>query len=126
MGIARLRPIVGPLSFANQLVESFGVAILKQVTRLLPAENVVGRHAPGRAGIMPLTHQELEKQRRKIETPIGLAIRKNRAEQPPGASATEKMLLIRRLLVRISGREHHALNAQLHHLVKKSANAFRI
>src|SRR5438552_12713574 len=103
MGIARLGPIVGPLGFANQLVESFCVAILKQITRLLPAENVVRRHAPRRAGIMPLAHQEFEKQRRKIETPIGLAISKNRAEQPPRARPPQKMLLVGRLLVRISG-----------------------
>src|SRR5438094_7237523 len=103
MRIARLRPIVGPLGFANQLVESFCVAILKQITRLLPAENVIGRHPPGRAGIMPLAQQEFEKPRRTIQTPIGLAIRKNRAEQPTRARQPQKMLLVGRLLVRISG-----------------------
>src|SRR5437870_10885606 len=39
MRIARLRPVVGPLGLTNQLIESFGVAILKQVTRLLPARS---------------------------------------------------------------------------------------
>ena len=34
------------------------------------------------------------------------------------------MFLIRRLAVGVAGREHHALNAQVHHLVEEGANAF--
>ena len=36
------------------------------------------------------------------------------------------MLLIRCLIIGIAGREHHALNAQIHHLVEERPDAFRI
>ena len=49
-----------------------------------------------------------------------------RPEQPPSSRPSQKMLLVRRFIVRISRRKHHAFNAQLHHLVKKLAHALRV
>src|ERR1700719_2838561 len=61
--IAGLGPVVLPFGGRKQLAKALRIAILQQVAGLLPAENVVSRHAPGRAWIRPLAHQELEKQR---------------------------------------------------------------
>src|SRR6202043_3105710 len=43
-----------------------------------------------------------------------------------GAGASQEMLLVRSFLVGVSGGEHHAFNAQLHHVVKESAHALGI
>src|SRR5258708_10310274 len=40
--------------------------------------------------------------------------------------ATHEVLLVGRFVVGVSGREHHALNAEVHHLVKECANAVGI
>ena len=45
------------------------------------------------------------------------------AEEFLGAVPAEEVLLIRRLLVAVAGREHHAFHAELHHLVEKEADA---
>src|SRR3982074_1979023 len=63
--VAGLSPIVLPLGGSEQLSKSLRIAVLQQIAGLLPSEHVVGRHAPGRTRISPLTHQELEEQRRK-------------------------------------------------------------
>ncbi len=42
------------------------------------------------------------------------------------AGAAEEMLLVGRLVVGVAGREHHALDAELHHFVEEGADALRI
>src|SRR5206468_10525989 len=64
-----------------QFGEGVGVAVLKQVARLLPAEDVIGRHTPGRAAVMPPAHQELEEQRALIELPAPAAVREDFADR---------------------------------------------
>src|SRR6266478_1497034 len=61
--ITRFRAIVLPFGGIQQLLEGVRVAVLEQIARLLPAENVVRRHAPGCAGISPLAHEEFEEER---------------------------------------------------------------
>src|SRR5262245_21767696 len=102
-----------PLSRFDQLLERLSVAVLQQVAGLLPAEDVVRRHAPWGAGVLPLSHQKLEEERRHVEAPVGFAVRENGAEEPPRAGASQKMLLVRRLVVRVAGREHDALDAEV-------------
>ena len=62
LGIARLRAVVLPLGGLEQFLERVHVAVLQQVAGLLPAEDIVGRHAPRRAGIGSLAHQKFEEQ----------------------------------------------------------------
>src|SRR3984957_10412643 len=92
--IARLGAVILPLRLFNQLLEGGSVAILQQIAGLLPAKDVISRVAPGRALVVPLAHQELEKQWRHVELPVLLPIGEDRAEEPAGAGAAEEMFLI--------------------------------
>ena len=67
-------PVAIPCCTAHELLEGLGITILEQITRLLPAEGIVGRIPPGRALVLSLPHQELEKQRGLVKAPIPLAI----------------------------------------------------
>ena len=80
----------------------------------------------GVQAIIALAHQELQEQRRHVEFPFLLAIRQDRAEQPPRARASQEVLLVGSLVVGISRREHHALDAEIHHLVEEGAHALGI
>src|SRR4029077_14768317 len=62
-GIPAGATIVGPIRRIDQFLEGLRVTFVEQVARLLPAENVVGRIAPGRAFELPIALQELQKQR---------------------------------------------------------------
>ena len=110
----------------QQFLESVGVSVLQQIARLLPAENVERRHAPGGAGVVALAHEEFQEQRRQIEAATCDCGSTDRTEEAPGSGASQEVLLIRRLVVRVSGREHHALDAQFHHFVEESPNALWI
>ena len=121
--IARFGAIIRPLRRLHQFFVRFGVAILQQVAGLLPSENVVGRHAPRRAFVGALAHQILEKERRLVEAPRLLAIRKHGAKHASNPRPSHEVLLVGSLVVRISGRHHHALDADFHHLVEELAHA---
>src|SRR5262245_22645207 len=58
--VAGLGAVLAPCGSFHQFSETFGVSILQKIARLLPAEDVVRRHSPGGARIVPLAHQELE------------------------------------------------------------------
>src|SRR6266852_8267370 len=124
--IAGLRAVILPLGGIEQLLERIHIPVLQQVAGLLPAEDVIGRHAPRSASIGSLAHQKLKEQLRLIELPASFAIGQNCAEQPPRASPPEEVLLIGCLVVRIAGGEHHAFDAQFHHLVEERADALGI
>src|SRR6185437_4026543 len=74
LGIAAGRPVLLPPGGLEQLLEGLGVAVLQQVAGTLPAEDVVGGGAPGRALVMALAHQELEEERRHVELPAPFAV----------------------------------------------------
>ena len=59
--IARLGAVLFPHRGLHQLGEGGGVAVLQQITGLLPAKDVISRVAPGRALVVALAHQELQK-----------------------------------------------------------------
>src|ERR1043166_1922329 len=54
--IARFGAVVLPPGGIHKFLKGVRVTVLQQVARLLPAENVVGGHAPWRAGIIALSH----------------------------------------------------------------------
>src|SRR5215471_10254499 len=124
--IAGFCSVLAPLGCGHQFFESVSVTILKQIAGLLPAKDVVGGHAPWRTRIVALAHQEFEEQRRHIESPLGIAVRQNGAEKSSRSSASKEVLLVRRFIVRVSRREHHAFDAQFHHFVKEGANTVGI
>ena len=64
LGVAGFGAVVFPVGRFHQFGKGIGVAVLQQVTGLLPAEDVVGGHAPGSAGVVALAHEEFEEQRR--------------------------------------------------------------
>src|SRR5690242_1296315 len=103
LGIAGLGAIVCPFRGVHQLLKRVGIPVLKQITGLLPAEDVVSGHSPGRAGIGALAHQELEEKRRLIELPALFAVGKDCAEQASCARTSQKVLLVRRLVVGVAG-----------------------
>src|SRR5690242_13523374 len=74
--VAGFRAVVLPLGRSHELLETVRVAVLEEIAGLLPAEDVVGWHAPRGAGVLLFAHQEFEKKRRLIELPVLLAVGK--------------------------------------------------
>ena len=112
-------PVVVPVRVLDELPEGRGVAVLEQITRLLPAENVVRGIAPWRALVVHLAHEEVQKERRLVEPPVFLGRVQDAREHLPRPLSLEKVLLIGRLLVTVPRRDHHAFDAQLHHRVEE-------
>src|SRR6267142_6930786 len=59
-------PVVIPVRVIDELLEGRGVAVLEEVTRLLPAEDIVGGIAPRRALVIHFTHEEVQKEWRLV------------------------------------------------------------
>src|ERR1019366_6207975 len=108
-----------PLSRSDKFLVGLRITILKQITRPLPTEDVKRRRSPGRALILAIAHKEFQKQRRHIELPCRLAIRKNGTEQAPHPRAAHESILIGRLVVAVAGREHDPLDAHVHNFIKE-------
>src|ERR1019366_5669740 len=115
-----------PLSRSDKFLVGLRITILKQITRPLPTEDVKRRRSPGRALILAIAHKEFQKQRRHIELPCRLAIRKNGTEQAPHPRAAHESILIGRLVVAVAGREHDPLDAHVHNFIKESAHAIGV
>src|SRR5206468_752824 len=92
----------------------------------LPAEDVVGRVPPRRALEVALAHEELEEEWRLVELPATLRMGQDPREQLVGALPTEEVLLVGRLRVTVPGRDHHALDAEVHHRIEELARAERV
>src|SRR6185312_4310248 len=122
LGIPALRAIVRPFGRFHQFFERIGVAVLQQIARLLPAEDAVGWHSPWSALEFAPAHQEFHIHRRGVELPALFAVGENGAEEAAGAGAPEKVLLVGSLLVGVARSHHHALDAEIHHLVEKGAD----
>src|SRR5690242_5974675 len=52
LGIATLAAVILPLGLTQKFGVGISVAVLHQVTRFLPAEDVIGGYAPGRAVVI--------------------------------------------------------------------------
>ena len=72
LGIAALSAVGAPIGRLEQFLIRAAVALLQQVARALPAEDVVRRVAPGRALEVPIPFEELQEQRRLIEHPAAV------------------------------------------------------
>ena len=124
-GVAALVAVVLPHRVVHEFAERIGVALLQEVTGLLPTEQVVTRHAPRSAFVVALAHEELEEERRLVEDPLAFArgaIGQDHLEELIGFAALEEAALIGRFVVSVAGRKHHALDAEFHHLVKERAH----
>src|SRR6185437_10506249 len=98
-----------PVGRLHQLLEGFDVAFAEQVTGLLPAEHVSGRHAPRRAVEFLIAGQEVEEHARMGEIPLlALAEREHLPEQLLGLAPRQEMLLVGRALVGIARRDRYA------------------
>src|SRR5213592_3002924 len=124
--VAALAAVVLPLRGLHQLLERRRVAFLKKVAGTLPAEHVVGRVAPRRALEVALAHEELEEQRRLVELPAALRARQDPREQLVSALPAEEVLLVGSLRVAVARRDHHALDAEVHHGVEELARPERV
>src|SRR5450631_985484 len=77
-----------PVGGFYQLLVGLGVALAEQVARLLPAEQIAGRHAPRRAVIFAVAGEEIQEQARMHQVPLlALAKREHAAEQFLGLAA---------------------------------------
>ena len=120
--VAALDAVVRPLGLGDEFLERVVVALLQEVARLLPAEDVVGRAAPRGALEIALAHEELEEERAHVELPALLAVGEDHLEQLVGLAASEEALLVGRLVVGVARGHHHSLHAQVHHLVEEAAH----
>src|SRR5256885_14084128 len=105
---------------------SSDLPLLEEVAGTLPAEDVVGRVPPGCALEVARAHEELEEEGRLVELPAALRIRQDAREQLVGPLPTEEMLLVGRLRVTVPRRDHHALDAEVHHRVEELARTERV
>src|ERR1035437_3674180 len=114
--VAARVPVLVPLGLFEQLLVRGRVAFAEQIARLLPAEQTVARHPPRRAVVVFLAGQKVEEEGAGVELPLllaGLVRREDRAEQLARLLLGEEVILIRRLLVAIAGRDHHPVDLQL-------------
>src|SRR5499426_1425954 len=123
--VAAAPPIVFPARGLEQLLEGRGVSFLQEVAGPLPAKYVVRRVAPRSALEVLLAHEELQEQRRLVEPPAALGIREDLREKLVRSLGPQEMLLVWRLGVAVAGRDHHALDAEVHHLVEELAHPER-
>ena len=119
-------PVIFPGSIFDKLLEGRDVAILEEVTGFLPTEDIVGGISPRGAVVIHVPLEELEKIRGEIEFPGLLPIPEDLLKEFFCPVATEKMLLIGGFLVTVAGREHHALDFEFHHFIKKLPDAVGI
>src|SRR5579864_8517353 len=93
-GITALASVILPRRCFDQLPEGTGVAFLNQVTRLLPAEEVVSRVPPRRTFELPFPLKKEKKQRRLIEAPAAGGIFEDFPKQIDRLAAFEEMFLV--------------------------------
>ncbi len=108
--------IPAPVRVFDQRAVTGSVSLVgHEVTRPLPAEDVVGRVAPGRALIGLIAGQEVEKQARVIESPAPPALPaapEDLAKQALARGASEEYVVTRSVLVVIAGRDRDPLDTE--------------
>ena len=57
---------------------------------------------------------------------VGLRLERIARNKSARSGAAQEMLLVRRFVVGVAGRKHHAFDAQCHHFVKEGAHAVRV
>ena len=61
-GVAGGVAVVVPVGLVDELFEGVGVTVLEEVAGFLPAEDVVGGHAPGCAFVFTIAHEVFEEE----------------------------------------------------------------
>ncbi len=126
LGIVALVAVVVPVGQLHVFLERLHVAVLEEVARLLPAEDVVGGAAPRGALEIEIALEELEEEGREVELPALLRVLEDLLEEVLAVVAVEELVLVRRLLVDVAGGEHHALDAEVHRGVEEVTDMLRI
>src|SRR5207302_3067694 len=111
-----------PIGLFHQFPEGLCVALAEQVAGALPAEYGAGRVAPRRAVIFLIAGEEIEEQARLTELPRtpAIAATENVAEQSLGRFAGEKVGLIRRAFVGVTGRHRDGIVADFAYMMEES------
>ena len=73
--------VLVPFGGFDQFLEGGDVAFLQKKAGLLPAEDVVGGVAPGRALVIDVALEEFEEVGGEVEFPVPLAVGENLAEE---------------------------------------------
>src|SRR5581483_1340106 len=118
-----------PIRFLNQFFVALRVGrVGHQVARPLPAQNRIRRNSPRRAFHVEFAFEEIQIERTVIEPPfLAPSTGKRFAEDRARAVDAQEMLLIGRLLIRISRRNLHRIDAQLVvEVIEDAANRSRI
>src|SRR5690606_33818118 len=95
----------------------------------LPAEDVVRGIRPRRALIALIPGEKIEEQARLIEAPLARArppALEDLAEELLGLPPSEEDVLPRRVVVAVARRDHHAFDAEAHHVVEEIGDVVRI
>ena len=126
LGIAAGPSVGVPVGLFHHLPIGLRVALVEQVAGSLPAKQVVGRRAPRPALQIPRALEELQEHGRLVELPPARRVGQDPSEERLAPLTRQKVRLIRRLRIRIAGRDHHPFHAQRHHLVEKRSIARRV
>jgi len=121
--VATLLAVIFPSGVFHQLFESGDVAVLEEVAGFLPTKDVEGGVTPRCAVVIHVALEEFEEVRGQIEFPGFFALVENFLEEFLGAFTAQEVFLIGSFLVAVAGGEHHALDLQFHHFIKKFTDA---
>lgn len=119
-------PVTIPIRRLQQLLKRGDIPFLEKIAGLLPAEDIISRIAPRRTLVLTFAHQKIQEQRGLIKTPARFGIGENARKELLRATPFQEILLVGSLLITVSRRNHHAFDAELHHLIEKRAHASRI
>src|SRR5437773_8683594 len=94
-----------PVGRLDEFLVRLGVAVAHQVARALPAEDRVARDAPRRALEVDLALEEVEEERRVVETPLlALAVCEGLGEELAGLRHPGEVVLVGCLLIGVRRR----------------------
>src|SRR5579875_1838078 len=105
--------VLGPVGRLHQFLVGLGVTVGQQVARALPAEDGVGRDAPGGALELHLALQEVQEQWAVVEPPVAALALEGFGEQLGGLVGGEETDLVGGFFVGVAGGDHHGVHAQL-------------
>ena len=121
--ITALLSVLFPSGVFHQLFEGRDIAVLEEVAGFLPTEDVVGGVAPRSAIVVDIALEELEEIRGEVELPGFFTVRENLVKKFLCAFTAEEVLLVGCFLITVARGEHHSLDLELHHFIKKFPNA---
>ena len=116
-----------PVRGFHQFLEGRGETLAQEIAGALPAEDIAGRVAPGRAVILLIAGEEIEIERRVAELPaLAVAEPEDRAEQFFGLFPVQEVFLIGRPFIGIARRDGDAFDVQIvGHVVEERTDFVR-